>query len=296
MSLRNVIQTSQPPNPSVKPLDAFEPFSPVNWHGRDAPAADWMVDGCFMRGTVAILAGDGGLGKSLICQQLMTAACLGKRWMGLRTCSARSLGVFCEDDKDTLHRRQEAINRHYGCTMRDLDGVRMESMVDREFVLMRFKQWGGDGERAICFDKLEQAASAYKAQFIFLDTLSHVFAGNEIDRNQPHVFVRHLRKLAIKIQGCVILTQHPSNDGMKSGTGASGSTGWNNSVRSRVYLTAAPKKGEDERMNERVLRLMKNNEGKRGTKIELVWDNGVFRPKEEQVSYWNDEQAWEAGF
>ena len=48
-------------------------------------------------------------------------------------------------------------------------------------------------------------------------------------------------------------------------------------MRSRVYLTAATKKGEDERINERVLRLMKNNEGKRGTKIELVWDNGVFR-------------------
>lgn len=296
MNTRNVLHAPFPQNPSVKPPDSFEPFSPVKWHGRSAPAADWMVDGCFMRGTVAILAGDGGLGKTLICQQLMTAVALGKRWMGLRTCTARSLGVFCEDDKATLQRRQEAINRHYGCTMLDLDAMRMESMIDREFVLMRFPQWGGEGKRQRAFDQLEQAATAYKAQFIFLDTLSHVFSGNEVDRNQPHTFVRELRKLAVKIQGCVILTQHPSNEGLKSGSGASGSTGWHNSVRSRVYLTAATKKGEDERINERVLRLMKNNEGKRGTKIELVWDNGVFRPKEEQMSYWNDEQGWEAGF
>lgn len=294
--MSNVLRAPLPENPSVKPLDGFEPFSFTKWHGKQAPAPDWMVDGCFMRGTVAILAGDGGLGKSLLCQQLMTAAWLGKRWMGLRTAKARSLGVFCEDDRDTLQRRQEAINRHYGCSMLDLDGVWGESMIDRDFVLMKFPQWGDDGRRQIAFDQIEQWAFAHKANLIFLDTLSHVFAGNEIDRNQPKTFVRHLRKLALRIQGCVILTHHPSQEGLKSGTGTSGSTGWNNSVRSRVYLTAAQKKGEDERINERVLRLMKNNEGKRGTKIELVWDNGVFRPKEEQMSYWNDEQQWEASF
>ena len=227
-----VLRTGQPPNPSVKGLDQFEPFF-IHQMARQAGPRNrigwWTGVSCAARSPS--LPAMGGLGKSLICQQLasLTAAWLGKRWMGLRTAHARSLGIFCEDDAATLHRRQESINRHYGCSMLDLSGVWGESMVDRDFILMKFPQWGDDGRRQIPFDQVEQWAAAHKANLIFLDTLSHVFCGNEIDRNQPKTFVRELRKLALRIQGCVILTHHPSQEGLKSGTGTSGSTGWNNS-------------------------------------------------------------------
>lgn len=280
--------------PPTTAVDEFAPFSPAaRWQGKSAPHLDWMVEGAFLRGSVAILAGDGGLGKSLILQQLMTASAVGSDWLGMRTTKARSLAVFCEDDPDELHRRQEAINRHYGCGMRDLDGVMMESRAGRDCVLMSFRQWGGDGTLTAMYDQLSYAADQHKADIIILDTLADVFSGNEVDRNQPRAFIRALRRLAIKRQGVVILTQHPSVEGMATGTGRSGSTGWNNSVRSRLYLTMPKKKGADEDngpTNERLLRSMKNNYSKFGGKTPVEWKDGVFVVKEDLAAryHWQD--------
>ena len=259
--------------PSVQ---GFEPFTPLHWKSTQAPQREWMVDGSIPKGSVTILAGDGGLGKSLLCQQMMTACALGQPWLGMRTRRCKSLAVFCEDEPDELHRRQADINAHYGCRMEDLAGVAMESMVGREAVMMRFKQWGDDdGKTTPFYHQVLHAARTHGASLIFLDTAADVYSGNEIDRVQVRTFVRHLRKLAIEIQGAVILTQHPSNEGLNSGTGKSGSTGWNNSVRSRLYLTR-PKKDGDEQSDVRHLKTMKANYGPAGGKLEIVWKRGCF--------------------
>jgi hypothetical protein len=52
-------------------------------------------------------------------------------------------------------------------------------------------------------------------------------------------------------------------------TGYSGSTAWNKSVRSRLYLTS----GEGDA---RVLKTVKSNYGKKGGEIHLEWREGVF--------------------
>lgn len=264
-------------------FEEFQPFSPTHWEGRPPPQHDWIVDGCFLRGTVAILAGDGGLGKSLLCQQLLTAAATGQDWLGLRTQRCRSLAVFCEDDRDELHRRQEDINRHYNCEMHHLEPVLIESRAGRDCVLMNFDRWGAKAEESPMFAQVRHAARQHKAQIVVLDTLADIFNGNEVDRNQPRTFIRALRKLALEIQGVVIVTQHPSVEGMASGTGRSGSTGWNNSVRSRLYLTMPKRKADEAELptNERWLKTMKNNQGKFGNKIQLEWRRGVFVRQEE---------------
>lgn len=279
----------QNPRPQ-QPIDEFAPFSPVKWVNRQAPQIDWVVDGAFVRGTVAILAGDGGLGKSLILQQLCTAAAFGMPWLGMVTKPSRSLAVFCEDDTDELHRRQNDINEHYRVQMKELEPVAVESRAGRDSVLMNFTQWGGAGKRTILFDQLEHAAKRHKAQIVILDTLADVFNGNEVDRNQPRTFIRSLRKLALAIQGVVILTQHPSVEGVNSGTGRSGSTGWNNSVRSRLYLTMPKRKPDDEGpTNDRLLKTMKSNHGRFGGKLEVEWHQGVFRLKQKPApKYWQD--------
>lgn len=279
------------------PVDDFAPFSPsAEWWGRgSAPHLDWLVDGAFMRGTVGILAGDGGLGKSLILQQMVTACAMGVPWLGMQTQPLRSLAVFCEDDYEELWRRQERINDHYDCTMADLEPVQFESRPGKDCVLMSFRQWGGDGRETFMFDRLRESARDHGAQIIILDTVADVFSGNEVDRNQPRTFIRALRRLALEIQGCVILTQHPSVEGMNSGSGRSGSTGWHNSVRSRLYLTKPKKSGEDEESNERWLRTMKNNAGRFGGKLRIEWNTGVFQVIEEPSvarPYWADKPDW----
>jgi len=64
---------------------------------------------------------------------------------------------------------------------------------------------------------------------------------------------------------------------MSTGSGSSGSTAWNNSVRSRLYLERV--KGDDGREIDpdlRVLRVKKANYGPVGIELRLRWQNGAF--------------------
>lgn len=276
----------------VGPREEITAWCPADeWQNKRAPQIDWLVENSFIRGTVGILAGDGGLGKSLLLQQMVTACAIGAPWLGMATKQLRSLAVFCEDDYDELHRRQESINDHYQCRMADLEPMLIDSRPGRDCVLAQFRQWGGEGRVMPLFNELWEVAHRHEAQVIILDTVADVFSGNEVDRNQPRTFIRLLRKLALSLQGVVILTQHPSVEGMNSGTGRSGSTGWHNSVRSRLYLTKPPKKAPDEEpTNERWLRTMKQNAGKFGGKTSVTWEKGVFRLTEDMnpEPYWRD--------
>lgn len=266
--------------PATRPnaLGPFNSFSPAKWHGVEPPPYDWMVDGCFLRGTVAMLSGDGGLGKSLLMQQLCTAATIGKPWLGLETQACKAFAFFCEDDEGELHRRQHAINRLYDCQGADLEHVEYAARVGMENVLVEFDRRTDQPKFMPLFEQLRHKVTSIGAQIVVLDTLADVFAGNEIIRNQVRRFVSALRRLAMEIQGVIVMTAHPSLTGMSSGTGLSGSTGWNNSVRSRLYLTRVRQNGdeEEEDTNERYLKTMKNNQGPFGGKIKLRWEKGVF--------------------
>lgn len=257
--------------------EPFETFTPADWEG-EPPPHDWIVDGCFLRGTVAMLSGDGGLGKSLLMQQLCTAAALGKAWLGLGTERCNSFAFFCEDDKDELWRRQDSINRFYGCSSADLTPIRFAERAGRENVLMEFDRRTDRPQPTPLFDQLRHAVREHEAKIIVLDTLADTFAGNEIIRNQVRRFISALRQVAIETQGVVILTAHPSNVGITSGSGISGSTAWNNSVRCRLYLTRSrtADDGEEVDPNERLLKTMKHNQGPFGGKLGLRWEEGVF--------------------
>jgi RecA-family ATPase len=267
--------------PTARRPVPFEPFSPTKWHGREPPQLDWIVDGCFLRGTVAMLNGDGGLGKSLLMQQLTTAAAIGLPWLGLTTKACKTFAMFCEDDEDELERRQAAINEHYGVENGDLDKQLYISRVGQENVLAEFDRRSERLAATALYEALHYQVTDFGAQLVIIDTVADVFAGDEIRRNQVRRFITLLRSLAVKIQGTVILTAHPSLAGLASGTGISGSTAWNNSVRSRLYLTRAKPITDDadeaqEARNERFLKTMKNNQGPDGGRIPLKWESGVF--------------------
>ena len=71
----------------------------------------------------------------------------------------------------------------------------------------------------------------------------------------------------------MVLTAHPSLTGRNTGTGESGSTAWNNAVRSRLYLTEADEQADGA---ERILKTMKSNYGPKGGELRLRWAKGVY--------------------
>ena len=238
---------------------------------REPPARDWMVEGCFMKGTVGLVAGDGGIGKSLLMQQLATCAVLGRPWLGMHVKPGRALYLGCEDDGDELHRRQWAINRSLAAEMADvLDaGLDLIPRVDKDNVLVRLARPAWKMERTSLMDKLVVRCRRTGVQFVIVDTSTQTFAGNQNDEMQVVGYVNEFRRLAIAIQGIVIFTKHPSMAGRALGTGESGNVAWNNSVRARLYLHEHKALGL-------VLDGMKANYGPKLKPVPLRWERGVF--------------------
>lgn len=126
-----------------------------------------------------------------------------------------------------------------------------------------------------------------KPVLLVLDTLADIYGGNEVVRAQARAFVNMLRKIAIAHNLAVVVLAHPSLDGMRSGKGTSGSTGWSNSVRSRLYLDRVyDDQGMEPDTDARVLRSMKMNYGSVGNEIRMRWRAGIFVP--EGVAYRGD--------
>ena len=245
---------------------------------RDPPARDWMVEGCFLKGTVALIAGDGGIGKSLLCQQLATSAVLGCPWLGLSLQAGRALYLACEDDGDELHRRQVAVNRDLGYEMADvLDaGLELIPRVGQDNAIMAFDRPSWRMKRTSLMDKLVLRCREEGVQYVIVDTATQTFRGNQNDETQVADYITELRRLAIAIQGVVVLTKHPSMAGRALGTGESGNVAWHNSVRSRLYLHEHKALGL-------VLSGMKSNYSRKLDPVPLVWERGVFRRVEVQA-------------
>lgn len=258
-------------------------ITPTKFQNVPVPHRDWLVEGLIPAHAVTMVSGDGGLGKSLLGMQLMTCCATNRQWLGLETKPVKAIGVFCEDELNELHHRQDAINRHYGCEFSDLGNMQWLSRVGEDNTLVTYMTKFEHGERREEFEEsylishIENAAYKFGAQLIILDSLHDLYGGSENDRRQARQFIQILRQLAIAINGAVVILAHPSLSGMASGTGSSGSTAWNNAVRSRLYLTR-PKGSDDEPedMDARVLKTMKANYGAVGGEIRLRYQDGVF--------------------
>jgi hypothetical protein len=113
-----------------------------------------------------------------------------------------------------------------------------------------------------------------------LDNLADVYAGDENHRSAVKHFIGLLRKLAIRHDCVIVLLAHPSLAGIASGSGLSGSTAWNNSARSRLYLRRdLDSSGHEVDKAVRVLETMKANYGPAGATIDLRWENHRFLRK-----------------
>ncbi|MCS5597940.1 MAG: AAA family ATPase [Alphaproteobacteria bacterium] len=238
------------------------------------PDREWFVDGIIPHKTVTLISGDGGLGKSLLMQQLITAAALGQDWLGLKIRKCRTFGLFCEDSNDELLRRQQKICKSYDVGLEACYNMSWLSGVGIDPVLMEFSR-GDRGCITRFFIEMNEFLDQWHPQLIIIDTAADTFAGDEVKRSQVRNYINNaLGAMANKYNATVILTSHPSRAGMSDGSGISGSTAWNNSVRSRLYLTRS---GKDLTGNARVLQMMKSNYGSSQREVNLLWEDGVFK-------------------
>lgn len=246
--------------------------------GKPIPPRRWLVDQWVPLGTVTMLGGDGGTGKSILALQLLAAAALGKSWLGQPTMRCKALGVFCEDSADELHRRMADVLAHYEVNFADLEDLTLFSLFGEENALLDFDQETRKWVESERYFQIGRAIEDSGAQLIVLDSLHDLFAGNENSRPEARRFIQMLAAWARDYDAAVVLNAHPSLSGLNSGTGTSGSTAWNNAVRSRLYLTRLETTdGDSTATNDvRELRRVKANYAGAGDRLALRWKDGVF--------------------
>ena len=254
----------------------FSAGSPVQWDWNAVPERLWIVEDLVPAGGVTLLSGDGGLGKSLLVQQLATAAALGRGWIGLPVRPCRVLALFCEDDLDELQRRQRDICRYYDCGFEHLENLHLCSRAGDGAILMDFNRRTDEGQITELYGQIVTYVRHHRIELVVIDTAADVFSGNENARPQVRAFIQRLRHLARDSGGAVVLTSHPSVAGLQNGSGISGSTAWHNSVRSRLYFHRV--KDDEDSSGERVLKTMKSNYGRLGDTVRVRWQDGVFVP------------------
>lgn len=258
-------------------LDWRQHIRPFGWaakEGLDPPPRVFVAKDTIPAGCVTSLYGPGGVGKSLIAQQLGTAVAIGRNWLGCETAKGRVLALFCEDPEDELWRRQVRINADLGCGMADLGDFLCEGRTGRPNELVIPVQ--GIGTATDLLESAAKATAELKISLLILDNIAQMFGCNENDRAAVTSFVNRLSGIAIDTDAAVLLIGHtPKND--INGHGFSGSTAWNAAVRSRLLLDRVPvEDGGEPRL---VLRRVKSNYAPSDdTEIPLVWSNGVLRP------------------
>jgi RecA-family ATPase len=256
-------------------------FDPRDLTGQPIPQHEWIVPQWIPMHRATGIFAPPGTGKTLSMQLLCTAAAIGKLWLGLPVRQCKSVLLYCEDDLKEMHERQDAINRFYGVTFDDLGQMRWLPRLGEDNVMMTFEQ--GRGTTTTLFHNLLGEVKAFGAQLVIFDTLSDVFAGSEIDRNQARQFVQQCPALiAREIGGAVVCCAHPSLTGMNSASGNSGnsgSTAWPGAFRSHLYLEVPKAEdGEEPDANgdHRVLTRKKSNWAKKGETLPMHWKDGVF--------------------
>ncbi len=249
-------------------------YSAATLNGKAVKPREWLVHGLIPQKTVTLFGGDGGTGKSLLALQLAVAVASEGGWLGKGTKAGPVIYMSAEDDDDELHRRLADILRAERRNWDDTENLTLRSLAGEDALLAIESQV--TLIRSELFKELERRAESESPALIVVDTLADVYPANENDRAKVRQFIGLLRGLALRQNCAVLLLGHPSLTGLSSGTGASGSTAWNNSVRSRLYLSRITDNGFEADPDRRVMTTMKANYGRIGEETHMKWQAGVF--------------------
>ncbi len=267
------------PGAETSPVMTLPLIDPAAWQGVDVPPRGWALEGWIPARQATYLTGAGSSGKSLLGQQLGTCVALGLPLLGIETRRAKSIYLTCEDDVDELHRRQKAICEAVNVDLRELSGrfhlVSLAGAIGNE--LATFDALGRMGTTA-AWASLRATVEETGAGFIVLDNVAHLFAGNENIRNQVAAFCGLLNSLAADNGAAVLFIGHPN----KAGDNFSGSTAWENQVRSRLFLDR-PRDGDGEVTDPdaRILTRAKANYARNGEGVSFRWHRWAFVREED---------------
>jgi hypothetical protein len=218
-----------PPLPAALDWEALEERG-------EPPPREWAIEHWIGMGHVTLLAGRGGIGKSIMAQQLGTALALGKDFVGQVKHPRVVLMWAGEDDHDELWRRQRAVCKRFDISLGALRGrFHVEPLAAVPCSLM--EDAAGELVKTSILSALRDQIEKLKAEVVILDNIARLYGASENDRHAVSTFLSALNWAGESTGAAVLLLGHVA----KSETSEyAGSTAWENACRGRLWLTDKP--------------------------------------------------------
>lgn len=251
-----------------KPVISLIPAGSLSGHA--PPPREFIIHKLAPAGLVTMFTAPGGAGKSHIALYLATCAALGIAAYGLAASQVTAIYISCEDDDAENNRRLiGAANATNASLERIGDKLFLCSLVAlRDKGLVRVDLQSNKMVVLPLFEVIRQHIIDTGARFVVLDNVAHFFEGNENIRAHVAGFIGLLNSLALETGAAIILISHPN----KAGDSYSGSTAFQNQVRSHIHLELVPNDPDARRLT-----LAKANYARLEEPLALRWHRGAFR-------------------
>lgn len=207
---------------------------PLDWAALRGPppARQWAIPHWLGIGHITLLAGPGGVGKTLLAQQLGAAMAVGERFLEAAERKLRVLMWAGEDEPDELWRRQYQIAGDAGRLLTEYGNLIVESYAGRDCALA--EPVFGSVQPTPMLEELADQVSDYDADVVILDNLARLYGGNENERHPVTQFLAWVTGACNRRKPtAVLLLSHPAK---ATGSEYAGSTAWEAAVRSRWYF------------------------------------------------------------
>jgi RecA-family ATPase len=273
-------RTTEPGKGTAQPKGAAapDPLAQVkaqllDWltlNGQKAPRRHFILPDWLPALCVILLHGFGGIGKTLLAQQIGTACILKRHFLGGVADACPVLGWFGEDDHDELWRRQESIDAAFSiASIAELDGKLFWRACPGDDLSLFKATSEGDYRITPLFDVLRAQIVETGAKLTILDSATQIAAIPENNRVLVTRCIQALNRLCLETGTTIILIGHNNREGEFSG-----STAWENRVRSRIHM----KRDKDESGGETIkLCRPKANYAATEAGVALEWHQGAYR-------------------
>ena len=212
---------------------ARHPLSWATLATEDPPERKWAIPGWLGIGYMTLLAGSGGVGKTLLAQQLASSLATGDPFLHQPTKPLKILMWAGEDDTEELWRRQWQIARGNARMLAEYaPNLIVESFAGRDCTLVETIY--GKLIATEMLKELEEQVADYQADVVILDNVARLYGGDENNRHQVTTFVNLASGACNKRHPTAqLLLSHPAK---AAGSEYAGSTAWEAAVRSRWYF------------------------------------------------------------
>jgi putative DNA primase/helicase len=191
----------------------------------DPPEIEWVWKDYLAKGTLNLLHGDAGLGKSLISLAIATACTIGGTVLNRETRRSAVAIIDAENSGDEIHRRiRKTYNR--------ISNTKLMHYYRADEAILGLR----DSTVAL-FAHIHKTTGA---ELFILDSQRALWEGDEKEQAEAGRMLRHLARVAEALGICILIIHHDTKAGQYSGSSdiSAALTG------SRLHLTRASKNND----------------------------------------------------